>query len=98
ITMIISTSLALVFMMSSLGGWRMTVLGIAMALSIVGVGFMMAKVTERMKKKKVSAKVDRLATYAMAVVRSLLICGVVIWLMVGVILDDRDSTDRAEPY
>ena len=98
ITMMISTSLALIFMMSSLGGWRMTVLGIAMALSIVGVGFMMAKVTERMKKKKVSAKVNRLVTYAMAVVGSLLICGVVIWLMVGVIMDDRDGRDRAEPY
>ena len=98
ITMMICSSLALIFMMSSLGGWRMTVLGIAMALSMVVVGFLMAKVTERMKKKKVSAKVNRLVTYAMAVVGSLLICGVVIGLMVGVIMDDRDTRDRAEPY
>ncbi|MBQ9843044.1 MAG: DUF2812 domain-containing protein [Oscillospiraceae bacterium] len=98
ITMMVSTSLALIFMMSSLGGWRMTVLGIAMALSIVGIGFMIAKATQRMKKKQVSAKINRLVTYAMAVVGSLLICGAVIWLMVGVIMDDRDTRDRAEPY
>lgn len=98
ITMLLCSCLALIFMMASLGGWRMTLLGILMTIGIVGFAFLMVKATEQMKQKKVSAKVNRLVTYGMAVVGSLVICGVVIWLMVGVIMEDRDSRDRAEPY
>ncbi len=98
ITMVISTYLALVFMLASYGGWRMAVIGHLQVFAILGSSLLMVKVTNHLKQKKVSAKVNRMATYGMAVVFGLLITGCVLYFMVSMILDDKHQPENAEPY
>ena len=98
IIMSISTYLALVFMLASYGGWKMAIVGHLEVIAIIGTSFLMVKVTNHLKKKKVSAKVNQLVTYGMAVVFGLIICGFFLYFMVSINMQDRYDSDRADPY
>lgn len=98
ITMMVSTSLALLFMFLSLGGIHMALIAGLLVVLIVGTSLLTVRLTNYLKTKNVSAKVNRAITYAILIPASLLICGVVIWLMVSVQLDASDRRDEAETY
>lgn len=94
----IFTTLAVVFLLWSFGGPNMIGVALLMVAGILGITALMVMLTNHLKKKQVSAKWNRVLTYGIAVVGSLLICGIVLWLMVGVRLNHRDRTDEAEAY
>lgn len=98
IFMIISSTLALIFMLLSFGGGSMILIGLLMVVSIVGCGFLLTKVSNFFKKRNTTAKTNRLITYGLAILISLIICGVVLWLMVSSVLSSRDRRDEAIPY
>lgn len=98
IFMIASSTLALIFMLLSYGGSSMILIGLLMVVSIVGCGFLLTKVSNFFKKRNTTAKTNRLITYGLAILISLIICGVVLWLMVSSVLSSRDRRDEAIPY
>ena len=98
ITMLVSTSLALVFMFLSLGGFQMSLIAGLLVVLIVGVSLLTVKLTNFLKTRNVTAKANRAITYAVLIPASLLICGLVIWLMVSVRLNSGDRREGAESY
>ena len=98
IFMLASSTLALIFMLLSFGGGSMILIGLLMVASIIACGYLMTKVSNFFKKRNVNAKTNRLITYGMAILISLVICGVVLWLMVSARLSSRDRREEAIPY
>ena len=98
ITMMISTALAVVFMLMSFGGGSMLLVALLMVTGIVGFSLLLVRLTNYLKKKNVSAKINKIITYATAVPVSMIICSVVIWLMVSIQLDNSDRRDGMQPY
>ena len=98
ITMLFASGLALIFMLLSFGDASILWAALLMIVSIVGCGFLMTKLSNSLKKRNLSANTNRLITYGMAVVISLVICGVVLWLMVSARLSSQDRRDEAIPY
>jgi len=98
IIILAASTLALIFMLLSFGGSSMILTGLLMVVSIIGCGFLMTKLSDILKKRNVRAGINRLITYAMAVVASLVICSVVLWLTVSTVLSSRDRKDEAIPY
>ena len=96
--MLTTTSLALVFMYLSFGSWSTLLVGILMVIGILGLTAVMVWMSNWMKKRNVSAKTNKLITYAFAVVMSFVLCGGVIWLVVGIRMDENDKTAQAETY
>ena len=96
--MLTTTTLALVFMYLSFGSWTVLLVGLLMVVGILGLTAVMVWMSNRMKKRNVSAKTNRLITYAFAVVMSLVLCGGVIWLVVSVRMEEHDKTAEAETY
>ena len=96
--MLTTTTLALVFMYLSLGSWTVLLVGLLMVVGILGLTAVMVWMSNRMKKCNVSAKANRFITYAFAVVMSLVLCAGVIWLVVGVRMEENDKTAQAETY
>ena len=96
--MLTTTSLALVFMYLSFGSWSTLLVGILMVIGILGLTAVMVWMSNWMKKRNVSAKTTTLITYAFAVVMSFVLCGGVIWLVVGIRMDENDKTAQAETY
>ena len=76
----------------------MAIIGHLQVIAIIGSSLLMVKVTNHLKKKNVSAKINRLATYGMAVIFGLLITGCFLYFMVSMVLSDRREPDNAEPY
>ena len=98
IFMLASSTLALIFMLLSFGGGSMILIGLLMVASIIACGYLMTKVSNFFKKRNVNAKTNRLITYGMAILISLVICGLVLWLMVSARLSSRDRREEAIPY
>ena len=96
--MLTTTMLALVFMYLSFGSWSTLLVGILMVIGILGLTAVMVWMSNWMKKRNVSAKTNKLITYAFAVVMSFVLCGGVIWLVVGIRMDENDKTAQAETY
>ena len=96
--MLTTTTLALVFMYLSFGSWTVLLVGLLMVVGILGLTAVMVWMSNRMKKRNVSAKMNRLITYAFAIVMSLVLCGGVIWLVVSVRMEEHDKTAEAEIY
>ena len=96
--MLTTTSLALVFMYLSFGSWSTLLVGILMVIGILGLTAVMVWMSNWMKKRNVSAKTNKLITYAFAVVMSFVLCGGVIWLVVSIRMDENDKTAQAETY
>ena len=96
--MLTTTTLALVFMYLSFGSWTVLLVGLLMVVGILGLTAVMVWMSNRMKKCNVSAKTNRLITYAFAIVMSLVLCGGVIWLVVSVRMEEHDKTAEAEIY
>ena len=63
-----------------------------MVVGILALTGVMVWMSNRMKQRNVSAKANRFITYAFAVVMSLILCGGVIWLVVGVRMEENDKT------
>jgi len=98
ITMLVSSSLALLFLFLSLGGIHMALISLLLVVLIVGTSLLTVRLTNHLKAKNVSARANKAITYAVLIPASLLICGVVIWLMVSVRLDADDRRDEADTY
>lgn len=98
ITMMVSTALAVIFMLLSYGGGSMLLVGLLMAIGIVGFSLLLVRLTNHLKKKNVSAMTNKIITYAAAVPVAMLICGSVIWLMVSIQLGNDDRRDGALSY
>ena len=96
--MLTTTSLALIFMYLSFGSWSTLLVGILMVVGILGLTAVMVWMSNWMKKRNVSAKTNKFITYAFAVVMSFVLCGGVIWLVVGIRMDENDKTAQAETY
>ena len=96
--MLTTTTLALVFMYLSFGSWTVLLVGLLMVVGILGLTAVMVWMSNRMKKRNVSAKANRFITYAFAVVMSLVLCAGVIWLVVSVRMEENDKTAQAETY
>ena len=96
--MLATTTLALVFMYLSFGSWSVLLVGILMVVGILGLTAVMVWMSNLMKQRNVSAKTNRLITYAFAVVMSLVLCGGVIWLVVSARMQENDKTAQAETY
>ena len=96
--MLATTCLALIFMYLSFGSWTVLLVGLLMVVGILGLTAVMVWMSNRMKKRNVSAKANRFITYAFAVVMSLVLCGGVIWLVVSVRMEENDKTAQAETY
>lgn len=93
-----TTTLALICMYLSFGSWSTALVGILMVVGILALTGVMVWMSNRMKQRNVSAKANRFITYAFAVVMSLILCGGVIWLVVGVRMEENDKTAQAETY
>ncbi len=98
ITMLVSSTLALIFMLLSFDQGHMIFPMLLIVICILSCAFLMTKLSNSLKKRNVSAGTNRLITYGMAVVISLVICGVFLWIMVSDILSSRDRKDEAIPY
>lgn len=61
--MLTTTTLALVFMYLSFGSWTVLLVGLLMVVGILGLTAVMVWMSNRMKKRNVSAKTNRLITY-----------------------------------
>lgn len=93
-----TTTLALICMYLSFGSWTVLLVGLLMVVGILGLTAVMVWMSNCMKKRNVSAKTNRLITYAFAIVMSLVLCGGVIWLVVSVRMEEHDKTAEAEIY
>ena len=93
-----TTTLALICMYLSFGSWTVLLVGLLMVVGILGLTAVMVWMSNCMKKRNVSAKTNRLITYAFAIVMSLVLCGGVIWLVVSVRMQENDKTAEAETY
>lgn len=98
ILMLITTSLAVLFMYLSFGSWTMLLVGALMVIGILGLTAVMVWMSNRMKKRNVSARTNRLITYAFAALMSFALCGCVIWLVVGVRTAETDPAAHAKAY
>ena len=93
-----TTTLALICMYLSFGSWTVLLVGLLMVVGILGLTAVMVWMSNCMKKRNVSAKTNRLITYAFAIVMSLVLCGGVICLVVSVRMEEHDKTAEAETY
>lgn len=98
LTVVILSSLAVVFMLMSFGGGGMIMAGVLMTVGIIGSAFLLTKLTNHLKKKNYSAKKNMFITYAAAIPIGMVICGVVLYLMVSIHLKDRDRGNAAGSY
>ena len=96
--MLATTSLAVLFMYLSFGSWRMLLVGLLMVAGILGLTAVMVWISNRMKARNVSAKTNKLVTYALAVIISIVICIGVIFLVVGIRREETDRTAQAKTY
>lgn len=98
ILMIITSSLAVLFMYLSFGSWTVLLVGVLMVIGILSLTAVMVWLSNRMKKANVSARTNRLITYTFAVLMSFVLCGCVIWLVVSVHSAENDPAAHAETY
>ena len=98
ILMIITSSLAVLFMYLSFGSWTVLLVGVLMVIGILSLTAVMVWLSNRMKKCNVSARTNRLITYTFAVLMSFVLCGCVIWLVVSVHSAENDPAAHAETY
>lgn len=96
--MILSTTLALVFMLLSFGGGSMLLLSLALVVGILGITAVMIWLSNQLKKRAIKAGTNRLVTYGVTVFISLLLGGVILWAMVSVRLDSTDRKSEALAY
>ena len=96
--MLATTTLAVICMYLSFGSWSTLLVGVLMVAGILGLTAVMVWMSNRMKKRNVSARTNKFVTYAFAVVMSFVLCGGIIWLVVSTRMAELDKTDQAETY
>lgn len=98
IIMLISSALALVFLLLSVGGEKMLLVGLLMIVGIVSISLMLIKLTNLLKKKNVSAKMNKIIIFVTAILAAMLFCGIVIWLMVSILLNSNNRNEGTQSY
>jgi len=98
ITMLLSSILAVIFLLLSHGGTDMLFAGLFMIASIVGFSLLLVKLTNYLKKKNVSARRNKIITYAAAIPAAILICSSVIGLFVNIQINNSDRSAGSIPY
>lgn len=98
IVMILSTTLALTFMLLSFGGGSMLLLCLALVVGILGITAAVIWLSNRLKRSSVKAGTNRLVTYGAAVLASMALGGLILWGMVSVRLESTDRRSEALAY
>lgn len=71
---------------------------VLMVASIFAITALVLWISNRMKKRGVSARGNQAVTYGMCILLSLLVCGALIWVIAGNLHSDREHADAAGSY